>query len=145
SIEFYGTIGSVNLIGSSARVGLSGGTIQNGTLTLDSGQALHVDNPGTLSNVTLVGNLDLTAYNGVDVNVSNGLTLDGTAYLGAPDGSSDGGINFYGTQTIGGTGAIVLGGSRYNYPSRFNYLYIATSATAVTFGPNLTVHGAWGH
>src|SRR5207253_5531808 len=131
--------GSVNLLGSSARVGLSGGAIQNGTLTLDPGQALHVDNPGTLSNLKLVGNLDLTTYDGVYVNVTNGLTLNGTASVGSADGNGNSGhINFYGTQTIGGTGDILLGGRRDNY------LWIATGASTVTFGPSLTVHGMRG-
>src|SRR4029077_17761101 len=138
TIEFYGTISSVNLTGSVARVGISGGTIQNGALTLNAGQALHVDNGGTLSNVTLVGNLDLQVLNAASLNVPNVLPLNGTAYVGSADNSRYGEINFYGTQTIGGTGDIVFGSHVYNA------LYIATSATAVTLGPGLTVHGVRG-
>ncbi len=137
AVEFYGGITSVTVTGG-ARVGLSGGTLSDGTLTLDAGQALHVDSSGTLSNVVLNGDLDLTAYNGVTVNVRDGLTLNGTARLGRADGGGWGGMYLYGTQTIGGTGSIVFGGY---WP---NGLVIATPATTVTLGSNLTVRGAYG-
>src|SRR5205823_2808056 len=138
AVEFYGAITTVTLTGG-ARVGLSGGTLYDGTLTLDPGQTLHVDSGGTLSNLTLSGNLDLATTNGASVHITNGLTLDGTASVGAANGSTYGGMYFDGTQTIGGNGSIVFGGYWVNY------LIINTSATAVTFGPKLTVHGANGY
>ena len=119
AVEFYGSITTVNLTGG-ARVGLSGGTLYNGTLTLDAGQALHVDNPGTLSNLTLNGNLELSSYDNLSVNVTNGLTLNGTAFVGSANHWC--GIVFTGTQTIGGTGSIVFGNV---WP---NYLTIVTPA-----------------
>ena len=47
--------------------------------------------------------LDVTAYNGVVVAVTNGLTLNGTACAGRADGGGYSHMNFYGTQSIGGT------------------------------------------
>ena len=82
AVEFYGQITSVTVTGG-AHVGLSGGTLYDGTLTLDAGQALHVDSSGALSNVVLNGDLDVTQYDGVSVTVTNGLTLNGIATCGS--------------------------------------------------------------
>ncbi|MCA1684302.1 MAG: hypothetical protein LC708_04155, partial [Actinobacteria bacterium] len=142
AVNFQGTFstaGGVLAVTGGGRAGLGGGLLRDMTLTLDAGQALYVDGAGTLSNLTLHGNLDLTRSWGISVNVTNGLTLHGTALVGSADGNIYGGIYFYGTQTIGGTGDIRLGGRV------FNFLYIATPETTVTLGPALTVHGARGY
>src|SRR5262249_45286106 len=57
---------------------------------------------------------------------------------GNANGDTSGGLYFTNTQTVGGTGSIVLGGS----PSNVLQLYFVN--TVVTLGPNLTVRGKSG-
>jgi hypothetical protein len=137
-VNLYGTVGSLTVTGG-ARLGIAGGTIQSGTLTLDAGQALHVDgHNSTLSNVGVNGDVDVRQLNGFLV-VTGGLTLNGAAYLGTVNGSHWGGLRLNGTQTIGGTGSIVLGGHW------LNAVLIHAAATTVTLDEKLTVRGQSGH
>ena len=65
-------------------------------------------NSGTLNGVAFDNNLDL-ATNSVAVAIDGGLTLnDANVYLGNTAGSTYGQLDFYGTQTVGGTGTAVL-------------------------------------
>src|SRR5438445_4390069 len=61
---------------------------------------------GTLDAVTVNGDLDLTGNN-VSVTVVNGLTLNGTATIGATGGVWSR-MEFSGTQTLGGAGTVVF-------------------------------------
>lgn len=143
TVEFGGsfTTGTATLsITGGARVGINGGTL-SGTLTLPAGQALEVDAPSTLDDLTLNGNLDLTQLNRDYVDVYDGWTLNGTAYVGAADGSTLNGINFIGTQTVAGTGSIAFGGVAGSFTD--NYIVIEDN-TALTLGPDITVHGSEG-
>ena len=80
-----------------APIDLTGGATLVGT---DSG--------GTLSGVTLDGTLDMTGYYPF-VNVTGGLTLNGTIDLGATNGDYYADLHFLGAQTLAGTGSIVFG------------------------------------
>ena len=78
------------------------GKIVGGRVTLAGSGNLPVAgfSAGNLDGVTLAGTLDLTGGGGI--NVTNGLTLDGSLIklaLGS-------GLNFLGTQTFGGTGTV---------------------------------------
>jgi fibronectin-binding autotransporter adhesin len=85
------------------------GTLRNATVA--SGTTITGTNGGgTLDNVTLNGTLDLATVTSV-VAVSNGLMLDGTVNVGNSGGTTAGSMVFINTQTIGGSGSIVLGGS----------------------------------
>src|SRR5262249_1357698 len=119
--------------------------LHDSTLTLDPGHALVPDRGTTvLANLTLDGNLDATLwvgyydYNSGLLQIYGGLTLNGTPFLGAADGSTYDDIFFYGAQSLDGNGAIVFGNNGNNQ------LHIASSATTLTLGPNWTVHGASG-
>ena len=79
-----------------------------------------------------------SAVDNGSLSIAGGLTLNGTAYVGAADGSTRGDIYFDGTQTVGGTGGIVFGGHRGNTEFDTN---LVESLGTVTLGPNLTVHG----
>jgi hypothetical protein len=113
---------------------LAGGTIlggaANGTLT-------GTPSGGTLDGVTL-DTLDLATNDGAHVNVLHGLTVNGSVQIGAGDGSTAGTLSFTNTQTLSGSGIIIVGGN----PS--NDLQINTSSTTVTIGSSLTVHGKSG-
>jgi hypothetical protein len=119
---------------------LAGGTLNNATVV--SGTAIRgTASGGTLSGVTLNGNLDLMTNNGAVVGVANGLTVNGTIFVGNTSGSTAGTVSFTTTQTIGGSGSILFGGSASN--ALTTPAQSGLQAT-VTFGANLTIHGARG-
>jgi hypothetical protein len=119
-------------------VTLQGGILAGGTVsaaTTISGTTTG----GTLSGVTLNGTLDLTAVDGTKATVTNGLTLGGTVLLGSGTTGTYGQLSFDGTQTLGGTGTVLLG------PGFFNYLQAGpTAGTVLTIGPNIVVRGSNG-
>jgi RHS repeat-associated protein len=137
TIDITGTLdnsgATLVLTAASGSLRLAGGTIRGGTVTT-SGGAMLIGSSGTLDGVTL-GNLDLTAGSLV---VVNGLTLDGTAILGDSSGSSSARLNFSGSQSLGGTGTVLFGGSS------FNALRLTTADTTLTIGPGVTVRGRSG-
>ena len=123
-------------------VTLSGGTLAGGPISMTGGATLvgsyNGGNGGTLSGVTLDGNLDLATTNGANVTVTGGLTLNGTINLGNASGSTYGQLNFVGAQTFGGTGSVLFGGSGDNA--------ITTAANngdsgTLTIGAGITIHG----
>ncbi|MCK6477514.1 MAG: hypothetical protein L6Q35_11855, partial [Phycisphaerales bacterium] len=126
---------------------LGGGVISGGTVSSSDGSMLVLSRDwGRLIGVTIAAGtvVDGTRrasnypYNpGVDV--TGGLTLNGTLLLGAADGSSSGRVNFLGTQTLGGTGVVVFGGSADNM-----LVESATSGT-LTIGAQVTVQGGSGY
>ena len=130
-----GTLTVSTTVKDTSTFSLAGGTLASANFL--AGTTITVSGGG-LDGVTLDGNLDMTHGNGSRLNVTNGLVLNGTASVGAANGSTWGGIYFYGTQTVGGTGDILLGGLG------LNLLAIQTSGTTVTFGSGLTVHGKVG-
>jgi hypothetical protein len=128
--------GTLNMAGNvqvtNAGLTLQGGTLGNATVvagTTVTGQS------GTLSGVTLNGNLNVSGNDAVTV--SNGLTLNSTVTLGS--GSSYGELEFTNTQTLGGSGTVILASTSLYYD-----LYVV-SGTTLTFGPNITVQGLAGY
>ncbi|HLJ97780.1 MAG TPA: CARDB domain-containing protein, partial [Gemmataceae bacterium] len=111
---------------------LSGGTLTSATVS--TGTTLQ-GLSGTLTGVTVNGPFDMTGA-GASVNVTNGLTLNGTLSLGSASGSAYGLLNFQGGQSLSGTGSIVFGGNSSNTVS-------ANSGT-LSIGPGFTLHGANG-
>ncbi|MFN0057961.1 MAG: beta strand repeat-containing protein [Planctomycetota bacterium] len=120
---------------------LVGGTIQSGTLSGAAGQGLiATGSGGTLANMTLAGAFALSIPAASDLISTGGLTLSGaTVTLGsAPNGHSY--LYFSGTQTLGGTGEIVL----LDHPVYTRYLWLQGASTALTIGPGVTVRGGDG-
>ena len=123
---------------------LLGGTILGGTLSESGGVELFTTSSGgTLSGVTLAGNLDL-ASNDATVYVVGGLTLNNaTVYLGNATGNTYGDLCFEGTQTFGGTGTVLLGASGSNF------LGISKGSSdstvySLTIGAGITIRGSSG-
>ncbi|MFZ4765909.1 MAG: LamG-like jellyroll fold domain-containing protein, partial [Roseimicrobium sp.] len=97
---------------------------------------------GTLDGVTLGS--DLTVQNGATLAVLGGLTLSNNARVTIASADSWTYLYFQGTQTLGGTGEVVFGGTH-----SFNLLSAQgngsqTGAAALTIGSGITVHGPQG-
>jgi len=88
----------------------------------------------TLDGVTLECDLDLPSHGG-RLEVDDGLTLDGTATIGFETDHSYSTVYFSGSQTLDGTGDVVLSGT-----SQLAGAYGST----LTIGRNMTIHGSGG-
>jgi hypothetical protein len=142
------TIGSINRTGGSVNISglldntgttlaltaatgswnLAGGTIKNGTITASGGAVLRLANTSVysiLDGVTLDTDLSTGA---VQLEVFDGLTVNGTLTI-------DSYVIFKGTQTLGGTGQVVL-----DTLAAIQGPNTTTSAT-LTLGTGLTVRG----
>lgn len=111
---------------------LYGGTILGGTVQSSNGSKLVlVPSGGVLDGVTLNTDLDVTVGNSVTrAVVLHGLTLNGIATFGANSN-----LNFFGSQTLGGTGSVLF------LDSANSSLRLANSHTTLTIGPGITIHG----
>jgi RHS repeat-associated protein len=141
--------GTVNNQGSTLTLGdpslryvLQGGTVSGGTVSLINGVTL-IGSPlgATLSGVTLDGTLDLATNNQARVNVTGGLTLSGTMYIGNAAGSSQGVLNFVGAQTLGGSGTILFGAFSDN---QINTAASGGDSGTLTIGPEIEIRGQSG-
>lgn len=137
TVNFTGTLDNTGIILTLAGSGsfrLLGGRINGGIIT-----GSPLTGTGTLAildGVTLNTDLDLTTASHVNVEVIDGLTLNGTISLGDSAGMTYGILYLGGIETIGGSGSILLGGHLTNQLNIFN-----GNVYTVTLGPSLTVHG----
>ena len=131
--------GTLNNMGTTFTVGtslgnviLSGGTINGGTLAESGTGTLTLYN-GTINAVAVASNLTVTST----VYVTNGLTLNNvTLSLASTTGNGD--LTFQGSQTLGGTGTLLLGLVGHNsgvLTSQGN----GSVASTLTIGANITV------
>src|SRR5205085_1676893 len=86
------------------------GTISSGSVDMINGARL-ASTAGALDGVTVNGDLDISTASGAFVTLTNGLTLNGTAFLGNSSGSTYGYLRFNGTQTFNGNGTVLFGGN----------------------------------
>jgi hypothetical protein len=132
------------LNGATNTLTLRGGTILDGTIATANGASFVVQS-GILDGVTVNGVLDVgNTYDEVSLEVTNGLTLDGTALIGNPTNNNSGGMEFLGSQTLGGDGTVVFGGSIYEPQCgsvKANTLWLAYAGTTLTIGGGITVEG----
>ncbi len=121
----------------SGGLNLSGGTVRGGVLQITNGASVVVQNV-TLDGVTVNGALDAgNTYSQIRLTITNGLTLNGTMQVGNPTNASWAAVRFQGSQTVGGSGAVVCG----NQSGYYNVLYLDTGGTALTLGPGITIRG----
>lgn len=69
---------------------------------------------GTLSNLTLDGNLDLQTNNAATATITNGMNLKGDIFVGNSGGSTYGILSFSGNEDVGGIGNILFGANASN-------------------------------
>jgi hypothetical protein len=113
---------------------LVGGTLANATLTRRADLPGVVVAPNAdveLDRVTLDNNLRIA--NGADVIVTNGLTLNGTLTIFNEGAATD--LAFNGTQTISGTGRVVLAGTSNSNRSRI----LTNADETLTIGTGITL------
>ena len=142
--------GTLNNAGSTLTLGpasgswnLVGGTISGGTLSETGGAELvATSSGGTLSGVTVSGPLDLTGVttgNSPSLTVTNGLTLNNaTVLLGNAAGTTYGQMFFNTSETLGGTGTVLLG--KHSSDGLF-----VNSSCILTLGSGITVRGSDGY
>jgi hypothetical protein len=108
---------------------LQGGDVVGGTITIDSGASFNPTS-GTLDGVTVDGDFVLTGNH--SLTAKDGLTLNGTAMLG--DSSGGGWIDFSGSQTLEGSGAVV-----YGVNNSYNGLFASGTNPVLTIGSGITI------
>jgi RHS repeat-associated protein len=117
---------------------LSGGTLAGATLVRGTDNAVIRGWSGTLSSVTLAGEIHMDS--GRILTVQNGLTLaGGTITLAASVAQTA--LNFPGAQTLGGSGAIVFDGSPDGFRNR---LQPTGAGATLTMGPDVTIRTGTG-
>ena len=104
-----GTLNVATTLSSSSTFTLAGGTLGQATVAAST-TLTGTTSGGVLNGVTLSGNLDLATNSG-HVDLTGGLTLNGTISLGNTGAATASFIRTYGSQTLSGSGAIVFGGA----------------------------------
>jgi hypothetical protein len=143
----YNLAGTVNNSGATLTLdGSAGGTfnlssmVTGGTVVTANGAKL-IGVSGGLNGVTLNGDMNLgVTGQGQTVAVTNGLTLNGTVTIGSGmpgSGANYGALLITGTQTLAGTGTVVLNSLNY-----YDALAVVTGGTTLTIGPGVTVRGS---
>ncbi len=132
-----GTLQVAATLDSAAGITLAGGTLRGGTL-LGSTVATVDSNGSTLDGVTVNGELDLSQKK-VDLKISNGFTLNGTAKVGNSAGTVNATLTFLATQTLGGTGTVTFGGSSGNA-----LIVSGGGSSTLTIGSDITIQGGSG-
>ncbi len=133
---------SAATLNASANVLLEGGTISNTTINMSPGSALvgSAYPGGTLDGVTASGLLDMS---NAGIDIADGLTLNNaTMLLGDTNGTTFGTLWFTNTETLGGTGTIILGNDAPpDGPTATNAFDLVDPLLTVTIGPGITIRG----
>jgi hypothetical protein len=104
------------------------GEIDGGTISTSGGSRLIAWAPAivsggiptsmlngvTIASGSIFDASQVTSAPGAQIEIENGLTVDGTIYLGAADGSTSGSLYVFEAQSWGGTGQIILGRNASN-------------------------------
>ncbi|HWE97915.1 MAG TPA: dockerin type I domain-containing protein [Tepidisphaeraceae bacterium] len=126
---------------------LLGGTIFGGPISESGGaKLLFTASGGVLEVTTFNGDLDLGRQGNALVTISGSLVLNGTAYLGSPDGNSYGrllfGDQYHPSGTLGGSATILFGASPSN--ALLNDSNFTGANGTLTIGPDITIRGGSG-
>lgn len=110
--------------------------LHGGDLTTSGGGAIR-STAGTgaiLDNVRLTSGSDIVQVNAEDIRIRNGIINDGTWSLNSTGATTD--IQFLGSQTVGGTGEIVMSDNLQNR------IFLSSNADTLTVGADQTIRGA---
>ena len=122
--------------GGDIRLNSTSTTIRGGTFDITGGGVLRstINGGALLDGVTISGNTSVVQGNSEDFRNQNGLTNNGTWNLNAT--SSQSFLQFLGTQTLTGTGEIVMG------QSANNDILVGSNAQVLTQAATHTIRGA---
>ena len=138
------TESTLNLSSSTGIWNLDGGTIVGGVVVVTSDAPwLVVTYSGTLDGVTLNGNLPFQGTGSL-LTVKNGLTLNGTITMPTMPSDFPAMLRFEGTQTLSGSGQIVMLGSYVAHHALYDDIILveATNDSAtLTVGSGITIAG----
>jgi RHS repeat-associated protein len=113
---------------------LDGGTINGGLVTTSGLAELLVKGGGTLNGVTLQGTLDDSLFgSGVDVTITNGLTLVGSTIKLAGTNS----LAFAGNEALSGTGTVTIN----SMGAGAHGLYLQSVGASLTIASGITITG----
>ena len=153
TVNFSGTVtGGLTLNDNLGTWFIRNGKFNGGTVSLAAGttsRLIATGNTGTLIGVTLNGQpgtgtaaLDLQQFvNGGQINVTGGLTLNTTLLVGPTTNSNVAwNLTFVDTQTLGGTGTIVLG----DRGNRIDVSRTSGTPAVLTIGSGITIRGKTG-
>ena len=121
---------------------LAGGTISNCTISGIGSMLIATSTNSTLNAVIIDTQtvFDMSQNNNSQCSITNGLTVNGSVLVGAPGASGNyATLTWNGTQSWGGAGNIVLGGSSDNE------IVDVSSAYQLTILNMLTIHGTGGN
>ena len=148
TVNLTGTLtGGLPLDAGTGSWNLMGGTIQGGRVDESGGSVLALTSSGgTLSGVTINGDVDGTQQIGATLTIVGGLVLNGSMSLGNASGSTYASVNFATLNTTAGSltgnGTVIFGG----YPSNSvrNFSNLSGAAGTLTIGPDITLRGKGG-
>lgn len=133
-----GTLTATQSIEVDSTFTITRGTIKNTLIQAGSGgQGVTIAGASTCTFDGVTSNADIRFANpngSAQLAIANGLTLNGTAYLG--QGAYSDSLLFNGTQSLAGTGTIVLGAS--------NGVMGMNLPGTLTIGSGITIHGQRG-
>jgi hypothetical protein len=121
-----------------------GGTLAKATVTNGS-PLVFTSGGGTLTNVVVNGDMDLSQQPNANVQINGGLVLNGTMSLGNATGSSYGRVNFAGSGmaagSLTGNATVVFGGASQGGNFLVNYSNLTGGLGTLTIGAGVTLRG----
>ncbi len=150
TVNVTGTLtGGLPLDAGTGSWNLMGGTIQGGRVDESDGSVLALTSGGgTLSGVTVNGDIDGTQQIGAALTIVGGLVLNGTLSVGNASGSTFATINFATVNTTAGSlmgnGTVILGGYAGGGNHINNRSNLSGAAGTLTIGANITLRGKSG-
>jgi hypothetical protein len=102
--------------------------------TTNGGQIRSSVNGPQLNGVTFTNGTDVVLANNHDLRILNGLTNNGTISMNSGNNLTD--VQFTGSQTLAGTGEIVMG------PNLANRVIVQANANTITQSASHTIRGA---
>ena len=103
----YPVVNTSTVLASGGTVQVAG-TLSGGTLTSTGGSSSLTSNGGTLSGVTLSAGSQFNIPSGGTLTVTSGITNNGTITVDSPSGGTAASLVFSSSQTLSGSGSIVL-------------------------------------
>jgi hypothetical protein len=121
--------------GSNVSLSVSTVTVNGGSFTITNGGQIRSSvNGPQLNGVTFTNGTDVVLANNHDLRILNGLTNNGTISMNSGNNLTD--VQFTGSQTLAGTGEIVMG------PNLANRVIVQANANTITQSASHTNRGA---